>query len=311
MPPTKNPAIEKWIEQFMSHSVPRTKSLIMTLFGDAIFPHEGKVWLGSLIELLAPFGVSDRLVRTSVFRLAEEGWLDARREGRRSLYTLNASSLSRFEHAYQRVYAPQDRAWQGKWTLLFGLPEQITASQRAKLRKELLWEGFGMLGPTSFAHPDPNAEVINEILDRTGVRDVIFVCTASQSEALNGRPLSGLVQECWQLDAVAADYRHYVEQFASLPQLRQMRARLDPEQAFVLRTLAIHEFRRAQLNDPLLPLEMLPAGWPGKTAYDLCHRIYRTTCVEAQAYVLASLRHEDESAPEAAPFFYQRFGGLD
>ncbi len=63
----------------MTANPPRAKSLVMTLFGDVITPHGGEVWLGSLIELLAPFGISDRLVRTSVYRLAEEGWLDAER----------------------------------------------------------------------------------------------------------------------------------------------------------------------------------------------------------------------------------------
>jgi len=46
--------------------------------------------------LVRPFGISDRLVRTSVFRLAEEGWLDAQRDGRRSRYTLNPRSAARF-----------------------------------------------------------------------------------------------------------------------------------------------------------------------------------------------------------------------
>ena len=34
-----------------------------------------------MIELLGPLGVGDRLVRTSVFRLVQEGWLTASREG--------------------------------------------------------------------------------------------------------------------------------------------------------------------------------------------------------------------------------------
>src|SRR5437867_140293 len=80
----KNLNIKKWIEEFMVTDPPRSKSVVMTIFGDSIAPHGGAVWLGSLIELLTPFGVSDRLVRTSVFRLAEEGWLEAKREGRRS-----------------------------------------------------------------------------------------------------------------------------------------------------------------------------------------------------------------------------------
>ena len=294
----------------MVHSPPRTKSVVMTLFGDAITPHGGEVWLGSLIELLAPFGISDRLVRTSVFRLAEEGWLDATREGRRSLYALNPSSASRFERAYQRVYAPSNRPWQGKWTLLLATSDGITAAQRAGLRKELLWEGFGMITPGIFGHPSADPQVIGEILDRVGVRSIVFVCTASESEMVDGRPLSGLVEQCWQLESVVADYEHYIECFASLQKLLNTKNTPDPEQAFVVRTLAIHEFRRAQLHDPQLPLKLLPARWPGKTAYDLCYQIYNAVYAKAEEYVLQTLRREDENAPEAAPYFYQRFGGL-
>lgn len=310
MPSAKSPAIKKWIEQFVAHSPPRAKSVVMTLFGDAITPHGGEVWLGSLIELLAPFGISDRLVRTSVFRLAEEGWLDAKREGRRSLYALNASASIRFERAYQRVYAPSDRPWHGKWTLLFATAGGITAAQRVGLRKELLWEGFGMIAPAIFGHPNAESQVLGEILDRVGVRGTVFVCTATEAEMVDGRPLSDLVGQCWQLESVVADYEHYIECFASLPKLLNMKNALDPEQAFVVRTLAIHEFRRVQLHDPQLPLELLPARWPGKTAYDLCHQIYLAAYANAEDYVLETLRREDENAPEAAPYFYQRFGGL-
>jgi len=294
----------------MAHSPPRTKSVVMTLFGDAITPHGGKVWLGSLIELLAPFCISDRLVRTSVFRLAEEGWLDATREGRRSLYTLNTSSSSRFERAYQRVYAPSNRSWQGKWTLLLATSDGLTAAQRAGLRKELLWEGFGMIAPGIFGHPSAEPQVIAEILDSVGVRGTVFVCSASEADIVDGRPLSGLVEECWQLEPVVADYEHYIACFASLAKLLNTKNTPDPEQAFVVRTLAIHEFRRAQLHDPQLPLELLPTQWPGKTAYDLCSQIYDTVHATAEKYVLDCLRREDENTPEAAPYFYQRFGGL-
>jgi phenylacetic acid degradation operon negative regulatory protein len=310
MPSTKIPTIKKWIEQFMAHNPPRTKSVVMTLFGDAITPHGGEVWLGSLIELLAPFGISDRLVRTSVFRLAEEGWLDATREGRRSLYALNASSASRFERAYQRVYAPSNRPWQGKWTLLLATSDEITAVQRAGLRKELLWEGFGMIAPGIFGHPSADPQVIGEILERVGVRGNVFVCAASEAEMADGRPLSGLVEQCWQLGSVVSDYEHYIERFASLPKLLSAKNALDPQQAFMVRTLAIHEFRRAQLHDPQLPLELLPAQWPGTTAYDLCYQIYNAVYANAEKYLLDTLRREDENAPQAAPYFYQRFGGL-
>nr|WP_211452546.1 phenylacetic acid degradation operon negative regulatory protein PaaX [Collimonas antrihumi] len=308
---TPSPAIKKWIEQFIATNPPRAKSVVMTLFGDTITPHGGEVWLGSLIELLAPFGISDRLVRTSVFRLAEEGWLDAKREGRRSLYALNPAAATRFEHAYQRVYTPSDQPWQGKWTLLFASGDGITAEQRALLRKELLWEGFGTIAPAIFGHPNADPQTLREILDRIDVHDTVFVCSATEAQEVAGRPLSDLVEQCWQLESVMADYEHYLTCFASLPKLLNAKKILDPEQAFVLRTLAIHEFRRVQLHDPQLPLELLPANWPGKTAYDLCHQVYNATQASAEEYILETLRRESDDVPAAAPYFYQRFGGLN
>src|SRR3954469_7940914 len=90
-----------WITQFLATEPPRSKSLVMTLFGDAIAPHGGAIWLGSLIELAAPFGVNDRLLRTSVYRLAREGWVKAKPDGRRSAYTILPQALPRFERAYR------------------------------------------------------------------------------------------------------------------------------------------------------------------------------------------------------------------
>ena len=57
-------------------------SLIVTVYGDAIEPHGGAVWLGSLIQLLEPIGINERLIRTSIFRLTKEGWLTAEKVGR-------------------------------------------------------------------------------------------------------------------------------------------------------------------------------------------------------------------------------------
>ena len=99
-------AIDRWIRRERSRAPLKAKSLVVTVWGDAIAPHGGAVWLSGLIRLLAPLGLNERLVRTSVYRLAREGWLEAQADGRRSLYRLTAHGLARFEHAYRRIYAP-------------------------------------------------------------------------------------------------------------------------------------------------------------------------------------------------------------
>lgn len=307
----KQPDLQEWCDRFLEENPPRAKSLVMTLFGDAIRPHGGALWLGSLIRLLAPFGINDRLVRTSVFRLAEDGWLSGRREGRRSLYTLRDSAVRRFTRAYRRVYSPTYLAWPGYWTLVFATTGTLNPQTRSELRKELGWEGFSSLSPTVFVHPNPDRDILQEILDAYGVRGDVFVSTMEEARDIKGRPLPELVGEYWALDEISRNYRAFLEHFAALPEM--MRAQpeaLTPERAFVIRGLLIHEYRRALLHDPRLPIELLPADWAGKTAYELCRDIYVATYRRAGTYIMESLQGEDPDATPAADFFYERFGGL-
>src|SRR2546423_13534851 len=75
--------VAQWIRRTLADDPPRARSLVVTVWGDSLAPHGGAVWLAGLIRLLAPFGINERLVRTSVYRLAQEGWLGARQGGRR------------------------------------------------------------------------------------------------------------------------------------------------------------------------------------------------------------------------------------
>ncbi|MFC3107207.1 phenylacetic acid degradation operon negative regulatory protein PaaX [Undibacterium arcticum] len=314
-----NPPLQNWLQQLMSSDPLRAKSLVTTVFGDAIAPHGGAVWLGSLIELLAPFGISDRLVRTSVFRLAEEDWLQASREGRRSSYTITAPALRRFERAFRRIYAPLHRSWDGNWTLAFAAGGNLNAAERGALRKELVWEGFCLIAPGVFGHPSGDPEALEDILQRLNVQGKLFVCSASELANVSARPLRELVEHGWELDGVVQGYQRFIAQFAPLRDLLDLldaqqtaaaSAQLEPALAFMLRTLLIHAFRRVQLHDPQLPLALLPAAWPGTSAYELCRDLYQRTHAAAEQYLVATLQREDQHAAEAAPFFYQRFGGL-
>src|SRR5690606_27004550 len=238
-------ALQDWTAAYLEANPPRAKSLVMTLFGDAIRPHGGALWLGSLIRLLAPFGISDRLVRTSVFRLAEDGWLSGQREGRRSLYTLRESAEGRFARAYRRVYSPTYLAWPGYWTLVFASNGRLSPKTRSELRKELSWEGFSALSPTIFVHPNPERETLEEILDACRLRDDVFITHMKEAQDAYGRPLSELVDEYWPLDEIGRQYTQFLSRFGDLPaQIKNAPAALTPELAFIIASLAVHAFRR-------------------------------------------------------------------
>ena len=298
-----------WIAAFLASDPPRSKSLVVTIFGDTVAPHGGTLWLGSLIELAAPFGVNDRLLRTSVFRLAQEGWLVASRDRRRSSYAILPQALPRFERANRRIYAPLEVHWDGSWTLVLAAGGAVDAPVRAALRKELLWEGYAQLSPGVFGHPASDSAVLDELLGRTGARHQVFACSASALPHVEGRALPELVADGWDLSDVSAGYDQFIAQFSPLLGLRD--EAIAPEQAFVIRTLLIHAYRRVQLHDPMLPVELLPDPWPGARAYELARTLYRAVQAAAETHVMAVMRKEDGQAPAADAAFYQRFGGLE
>src|SRR5262245_51484214 len=139
------------VAKFQRQRPMRSGSLLITLFGDAIAPRGGAVTLGSLIRLAHPFGIPERLVRTSVGRLANDGWLSSHRVGRQSEYFLTDHGKSRFAEATQRIYGQAPHSWDGHWTLLF-LPPGSRA-RRETLREEMAWLGFGQISPGVLAHP--------------------------------------------------------------------------------------------------------------------------------------------------------------
>ena len=299
----------EWIDRFLAAEPPRSKSLVMTVLGDAIAPHGRAVWLGSLIELVEPLTVTDRLARTSVFRLVQEGWLNASREGRRSRYALEPDAMPRLTRANRRFYSAPGHGWDGRWTVLLAPNGTLDADLRATLRRELQWEGYAMLSAGTLVHPSHDPEALEDILHRNGADKRLFAFTADELDGVSSRPLQDLVHESWDLSVLVDSYQHFIDTFAPLLQLLKD-APPAPATAFAVRTLLIHAYRRVQLHDPRLPLELLPPLWPGTHAHELARAIYLRTWEAAETHLMAALRREDPQAPEADPAFYLRFGGL-
>jgi phenylacetic acid degradation operon negative regulatory protein len=268
------------------------------------------VMLAGLMDLLAPFGINERLVRTSVFRLGREGWLKAKPVGRESLYRLTRDGARRFRQAYRRIYSPPVEGWDESWEIV--VADGPTAEKRRALKQELQWEGFGTLASGVFARPATAPSAVPRIAAALHVERDIAVVRASDDPILGGRTLASLVPQAWDLSGLSAHYRQFLRRFGKVIERFRMadKATLDPAQAFIVRTLLIHGYRRVLLRDPQLPATLLPLDWPGAAAYALCRDFYRLTHRAAERHLLATLKNAHGTLPPASAEFYERFGGL-
>lgn len=305
----KSRPITQWIGKLLTTRPLRANSLIITIYGDMIAPHGGTVWLGSFIKLVEPLGLNPRMVRTSIFRLSAEKWLVSEQIGRRSYYSLTSTGRRRFEHAYRRIYDDSRPPWHGDWQLVV-MPGGLGPVQRETLRKELLWEGYAAIAPGVMAHPSADRDSLLEILQGTGTHDKVVILEARTLGTLSGKPLKELVSEGWNLTRVAHEYQGFIDRFRSVARTLRNSADLDPEQCFMIRVLLMHEFRRVQLRDPLLPQQLLPNDWPGDAARAVCRDIYMLCEHQAEAHLAAVLETADGPLPGADPSFYSRFGGV-
>jgi phenylacetic acid degradation operon negative regulatory protein len=306
-----NATIAHWIARALAADPPRARSLIVTVWGDALAPHGGRIWLATLIRLMAPFGLSERLVRTSVFRLARDGWVTGETHGRRSRYRLTTDGARRFAQAHGRIYAPADAHWDGEWEMVLAPPDAAPAAARQALRDELAWEGFAALAPAAYARPAHGDSTAHRIVAALGLADAAVVLRVRDDPDAAGA-LEARAVSAWPLRALAADYRKLIARFGTvIDRFRATPQSLDPEQCFVVRTLLIHAYRRVLLRDPQLPPSLLPDEWPGAAAYALTRDFYRLTHAVAERHLAATFAGDAETLPPADATFYARFGRLD
>ncbi|WP_198683287.1 PaaX family transcriptional regulator [Peristeroidobacter agariperforans] len=282
----------------------RAGSLLVTILGDAIAPRGGSISLSSLIALARLFGISERLARTAVGRLANDDWVTSARSGRSSYYTLSAKGRARFAEATHRIYSSPIDSWNGAWTLAI-LSATLERKAREKVGDELRWLGFGEVNTGVFAHPTHEGKDLPQL----GATDPLIVF---QGGAVDRESEVKLVAKGWDLAELARRYRRFVAMFEPVDQAATVSdiSGAVGETAYVLRTLLLHEYRKIHLRDPLLPNRLLPADWAGNDALELCRRLYIKTFQISERYLSETVQTLNGRLPPPSLDIYQRFGGL-
>ena len=269
----------------------RTWSVIITVFGDAIVPRGGSVWLGTLVRFFAALGSNDGVVRTAMSRLAADGWLERSRVGRNSFYHLTEKGRVTFRQATAHIYGAHARHWNGRFEmLLIG-----NTRERESARPQLLTAGFGAVAPGVWVAPAgaPVPHLTREVLHLDAGCDLATART--------------LAKACWPLERTAAAYARFLTLFTPFEGALDAAMPTPEIDAFVARILLIHEYRRIILRDPTLPLELLPPAWPGVAARELCGRLYHRLLPASERWLDRHGRSAAGKLPAAGPELARRF----
>jgi phenylacetic acid degradation operon negative regulatory protein len=272
----------------------RTGSIVVTLFGDAIMPRGGSVWLGTLLEFFKTLDIDGGVVRTAMSRLAADGWLERTKVGRNSFYRLTRKGRQTFDTATRHIYDPQVSDWTGRFELLL----IGSGGDRDASREALKNAGFGSplpgvwIAPSGVPVPEEAALAIR-------------LEVSAEDDA--GRRL---LSESWPLQRTADAYLKFMKTFEPLRGSIGRRERLSDIDAFAARILLVHHYRRVVLRDPLLPAALLPKDWPGRAARALCGQIYRGLLPLSEQWLDRNGTNETGPLPMAGGELARRFDEL-
>jgi len=262
--------------------VTRPNSFIYTLFGDFVLRggSAGELWVGGLIALMAAFGLSEQAVRQAVSRMSRQGWLSARRHGNRSFYALTERGKRRIASLRPRIYGPVVE-WDGRWRVVVYTIAESRRELRDRLRKELIVLGLAPLAASTWISPSDVLDDVRAATEAGGLLGNVDLFQGAYHGPLSDREL---LEKCWDLAAIARQYRDFITHYEPRLDSEHMLGDLSDEEAFVERMWLVHDYRKFTYVDPGLPSALLPAHWPGTRAASIFRAHYAAISPKAERF---------------------------
>lgn len=249
------------------------RSVLVTILGDVVRPLGRSVWLSELFDLCEPFGFSSRLVRTSLFRLAADGWVESLREGRRSRYSLTPLALGESAAADERIYADDYPAWDGSWSILVVDRARCGAKRLERLVGHLRWQGFTPIAQGILVAPSVSGSKTLELLSLIEPEIPVALGEARFDNVGRLLALSPFADPFNRQD-IEDGFTGFVGVYE--PLAADDHTGTEPRLAYALRVALVHDRRRIVLRSPAPPRELLPEPWVGDRAFGVAARLYRS-----------------------------------
>jgi phenylacetic acid degradation operon negative regulatory protein len=231
------------------------RSALFDVYGDHLRPRGGAAPVAALLRMLAPLDVAAPAVRTAISRMVRQGWLVPVRLDLGAGYRLTPPAERRLSAAANRIYRRGIAPWDGRWHVLV-VDHVVERSRRDRVRGGLGYLGYAALRDHTWISPRASSEV-DTLLSGEGVRALRFWASHDGDEA-------ALAASAWDLEGIGRAYASWLADARVL--VGDTQRPVSDEEAFTIRSLMVHEWRKFLFLDPSLPHELLPAAWPGDVA---------------------------------------------
>ena len=194
-------------------------------------------------------GVAPGTARVAISRMVTNGELEPIGDG----YRLAGHLLARQARQVQSVAGPPT-AWNGTWRTALVPSEPRSPTDRTALRRAMAALRFGELREGTWLRPDNLAASALPEAEQVASEQTIAIVGQLAEDPLP------LVARLWDLDAWASDAHRL------LAGIKPLSERLVGDDASALAesfVVAAAALRHLQA-DPLLPVALLPADWPGR-----------------------------------------------
>ena len=192
----------------------------------------------TLVRTAELFGITEGTTRVALSRLCSDGDVVAEERG----YRLTARLLAR-QRRQDEGHHPAASDWDGRWEIAVAAPQLRSAAERMSVGNELAALRLSELRQGVWARPANLGREWPQELEGRALRFLAEARFAVPSPAK-------LAATLWDLDGWAHRARQLIAAMGSTA---------DRAQRFMIATAMVRHFA----DDPVLPEDLLPDGWPG------------------------------------------------
>ena len=241
-----------------------TRALVLSAIGQ-----DGRLAAGPLFTMASLLGHSDKAMRDCLARIARQGLLEhLHGRGKSAEYSVTGAGQASldadlgwtaFAHRVDAGLEP----WDGYWYLTgFEIPETRRGARDA-IRNLLVELGAAPIQSGLYVYASDLSDFVLQLAAHLGVAGTVTSFVTGAIQVGNDCPDEELIDRLWPLTALADRYARVEQQLAAVVEQAPL---TDGGRLAALMFAATLETEAVLRDDPLLPVELLPAGWAGSRA---------------------------------------------